>query len=323
MSRKKIISIIIPVYNEEKNVWNAYSETKKVFDTDLSKYDFEIIFTDNNSTDNTMLELEKIAVEDHRVKVVTFTRNFGFNKSLITGYRLAEGDAAIQLDCDLQDPPQLFKQFVELWEQGHDVVVGRRVNRPEAKWLLLLRKAFYRFLSNISQDNVVLDGGDFRLVDRTILDQLREIHDSTPYVRGLVSILSSNQTDIPYHRDKRRFGESKFPVIKLIGLALDGIVSHSTLPLRLATITGVIVTIITILLSLFYFSSKLIFDYPMPAGFATDVILQLLSISLNAIFLGVIGEYVARIHQQLRYTPITVIKKTINFSNSSKHGHKE
>lgn len=308
----KLISIVIPAYNEEQNVRSAYEATRAVFENDLSGYDFEIIFTDNHSTDNTLQELEKIAAQDPRVRVASFTRNFGFNRSLITGYRLARGDAAIQLDCDLQDPPSLFPEFIKRWEQGFDVVVGLRRKRPEAKWLLMLRKSFYRFLSKISQDNLVVDGGDFRLVDRSILNQLRQIHDATPYVRGLVSTLAARQTGFEYERQERQHGQSKFPLLRLIGLAVDGMVSHSIVPLRLASTFGFVVACFTVALACLYIIARFFFEKDIPAGFTTSVILELLSIGLNAIFLGIIGEYLGRIHMQLRQTPVTVLQKTIN-----------
>jgi glycosyltransferase involved in cell wall biosynthesis len=310
--QRKLISVVIPVFNEEQNVERAYEATRRVFETDLPNFDFEIIFTDNCSTDNTMLELEKIIAKDQRVRVASFTRNFGFNRSLITGYRLARGDAAIQLDCDLQDPPDLFSKFIGLWEEGFDVVVGLRGKRPEPNWLLFLRKKFYRMLSSISQDNLVVDGGDFRLVDRSILEQLRNIHDATPYVRGLISTLAANQTGFEYERGERQHGQSKFPITRLVGLAVDGIVSHSTLPLRLASAFGFAVALFAVLLSIIYMLLRLFSNDSVPAGFTTSIILELLSIGLNAIFLGVIGEYLGRIHMQLRQTPVTVMRRTIN-----------
>jgi dolichol-phosphate mannosyltransferase len=317
---RRLISVIIPVYNEEENVLLAYEAVRAVFESKLQAYDFEIVFTDNHSEDATFSEIRKIADRDSRVRAVRFTRNFGFNKSLLTGYRLAKGAAAIQVDCDLQDPPAIFPEFIRRWEQGHDVVVGVRNQRPEARWLLALRKTFYRMLKLISEDNVVLDGGDFRLVDRSVLDQLKVIHDSSPYVRGLVSTVSANLSEFSYERTTRKFGKSKFPLLKLVTLAIEGIVSHSTLPLRLASLVGFVVFAATLLLAAWYTIDRLMLPEASmwPAGFATTVILQLLSISLNAIFLGVIGEYVGRIYQQARVRPITVVEAALNMDEPVK-----
>ncbi|MEP3427989.1 MAG: glycosyltransferase family 2 protein [Hyphomicrobiales bacterium] len=310
--KEKLISVVIPVFNEEENVLNAYLAVTKVFSEKLEQYDLEIVFTDNASLDGTFGELDKLAKSDPRVRVIRFVRNFGFNKSLLTGYRFCRGDAAIQIDCDLQDPPDVFPQFLELWENGHDVVVGLRQKRPEAAWLLAARKSFYRFLSMISPDNIVLDGGDFRLVDKAVLDQLRDLSDANPYVRGLTASLARNLTGFPYERREREFGQSKFPITKLIPLALDGIVTHSTVPLRMATIFGLIVGLTTFILAVFYASARIFLGFSMPSGFTTIVILELMSISINALFLGVLGEYIGRIYRNAQARPITVIRDSLN-----------
>ncbi len=312
-SGKALISVVIPAFNEEGNVYRAYNSVVELFETTLAgKYDFEIVFTDNHSTDKTFAELESLAESDKRVRAVRFSRNFGFNNSLITGYRLAKGDAAVQLDCDLQDPPSLIAEFLKLWEEGHDVVVGVRVERDEPRWLKLGRKLFYRLVARISDDDLVVDGGDFRLVDRTILDRLRAVGEASPYVRGLVSVLAANQIGVPYNRSNRVHGQSKFPLGKLMGLAVDGIVNHSTIPLRLAAILGFLVATATLLLAGYYGLMRLVFGFDWPAGFATTVILELLSMSLNAVLLGIIGEYIGKIHMQLKSRPTTIIQKSIN-----------
>ena len=165
-----------------------------------------------------------------------------------------------------------------------------------------------------------MDGGDFRLVDRSILIQLKNIHDAAPYVRGLISTLARNQSGFEYERRERKHGTSKFPVVRLIGLAIDGIVSHSTVPLRLASVFGFGVAILTVLLALLYALMRVFFEQSIPAGFTTAVILELLSIGLNAIFLGIIGEYLARIHMQLRQVPVTVVRRTINIADEDTSG---
>ncbi|HEY9688073.1 MAG TPA: glycosyltransferase family 2 protein [Coleofasciculaceae cyanobacterium] len=317
MPRKKLISVIVPVFNEEENVERAYQAVRNTFENILNnEYRFEIIFTDNHSTDNTFQELTQIADLDSRVRVARFTRNFGFNKSLLTAYLLAKGDAAIQVDCDLQDPPELFPRFIEFWEAGHDVVIGLRKTRPEPVWLLEARKLFYRLLASISEDNLMIDGGDFRLVDRHILDSLKEIQVAAPYVRGLVSIFAKNQTGFPYERRQRQYGQSKFPLLKLFSMGIDGIVSHTTLPLRIASLLGMSLAVFTLLLMLVYVTGKLFFGMDWPDGFTTTVILVLFGIAVNAVFLGIIGEYLSRIYQQLRGHPLTVIEKGLNLEES-------
>jgi glycosyltransferase involved in cell wall biosynthesis len=317
-AERVLISIIIPVFNEENNVRLAYESVTEVFCTIEDKYQYEIIFTDNHSTDNTFNELQKIAKQDGRVRVVRYNRNYGFNKSLLTGYRLAKGACAIQLDCDLQDPPSLFPEFLRHWSKGSDVVVGLRKKREEGVVLQNMRKAFYRLLNRISEDNLVVDAGDFRLVDRSILDQLRDLYDANPYVRGLISSLATNIKGIPYNREIRLYDKSKFPFFKLVGLGISGIINHSTLPLRLASITGFIIAFLTLFMAGVYLVGRLIFELDWPSGFATQIIVTLFGISLNAIFLGIIGEYLRKIYQQSHQRPITIIEKSINMTLNEK-----
>ncbi len=308
---RTLISVIIPVYNEEANIPMAYAAVM----AELAKHDdidVELIFTDNHSTDRGFEVLQDIAERDPRVKVLRFSRNFGFNKSILTGYRQASGSAAIQIDCDLEDPPELFHQFIRLWRDGHDVVVGVRAQREEGFWIGRARRSFYSFLNKLSETQHVMGSGDFRLVDRKILDQLRLIHDPYPYVRGLISELATRQAAVPFSRKSRQHGESKFPLRSLIRLAMEGVYAHSTLPLKLATYIGLMVSLITILVSGGYLAAWMLAPQDWPAGFATTTILILFGISLNALFLGVIGEYIARIYQQVRTRPAVIIERTLN-----------
>jgi polyisoprenyl-phosphate glycosyltransferase len=308
---RKLISVIVPVLNEQNNIARAYAEVCRVFE-EIGRYDLEIIFTDNHSADRTPEILADIARVDPRVKVVRFARNFGFQNSVLTGYRLAKGDAAFQLDCDLQDPPSSFPDFLALWEKGHDVVVGVRRHRHESRLMQLARKSYYRLVQKFSDDNLVADGGDFRLVDRSILDQLRSIHEAHPYTRGLISSLAKRQIGTPIDRDRRLFDRSKFPLRRLFSLAMDGVLAHSVLPLRLATYFGFIMAGGLFLLACGYTIGRLLAGSDWPSGFATLAVLIAMGASLNAIFLGIIGEYVGRIYSQVRQRPNTVIEYTIN-----------
>ena len=312
---RTLISVIIPVYNEEANIPKAY----KAVMSELAKHDdldAELIFTDNHSTDRSFEVLQGIAEQDPRVKVLRFSRNFGFNKSILTGYRQASGGAAIQIDCDLEDPPELFHEFIRLWRQGHDVVVGVRAQRTENVWIGRARRAFYTLLNQLSETPHVMDSGDFRLIDRKILDQLRLIHDPYPYVRGLVSELATRQATVPFSRQRRQHGESKFPLRNLIRLAMEGVYAHSTLPLKLATYIGIAVSLITVLVSGGYLTAWLLSPQDWPAGFATTTILILFGISLNALFLGIIGEYIARIYQQVRTRPTVIVERALNIEKA-------
>jgi dolichol-phosphate mannosyltransferase len=310
-ARKRLISLVMPVYNEEANLDRAYAALTAIF-AGLPQYDLEFVFTDNHSEDHTFERLSALAKADSRVKVLRFTRNYGFQRSLLTAYRHASGDAAIQIDCDLQDPPDLLPQFLALWEHGHDVVVGLRRRRDEPRLLTLGRRAFYALLNRISDDQITRDAGDFRLVDRSVINRLKALNDFNPYVRGVISALAARETGIPYDRAPRLHGRSKFPLRKLVGFALDGILGHSVLPLRLASYAGLAMSVLIFVMGMFYVLGALLFGQEWPSGFATIVVVTLFGISLNAIFLGIIGEYVSRIYQQVRFRPLVVVEETLN-----------
>jgi len=309
---KKLISIIVPVFNEEPNVNRFYTAIKPVLQQLEWQYGTELIFTDNHSTDDTFKILGRLAAQDDRIRVFRFSKNFGYQRSIYTGYLHARGDAAVQIDCDLQDPPELILDFVKKWEQGYQVVYGERSSRQEAWYMNATRKIFYRLIDFLSEDELPYDAGDFRLVDRRVLDVLKQIDDSQPYLRGTIATMGFNQVGIPYERNERLYGKTKFSVAQLFGLALDGILNHSVVPLRIATLTGCVVSFVTLMATLGYLIAKLVTGKAWPPGFTTLVILILGSLSLNALFLGVIGEYLGRIYRQVKKRPLTIIESEIN-----------
>ena len=203
----KLISIIIPVYNEEKNIEPVYDTLKKLLNPLKKKYDYELIFSDNRSTDKTFSILRKIAKNDLKVKVLRLSKNYGYQKSILNGYNHAKGDVAIQYDSDLQDPPELIIKFLEFWNEGNDIVYGIRRTRKENFILNLTRKLFYRLIDLLSEDHLPKDAGDFRLLDRKILDILKNVSDVQPYLRGTIASMGFKQVGIPYDRDKRRRGK--------------------------------------------------------------------------------------------------------------------
>lgn len=306
-----LISIIVPVFNEAGNVQATYLELKRVTSA-LGGYTFEFIFTDNHSTDRTFELLSGIATQDPSVKVIRFARNFGFQRSVMTGYRLAQGAAAIQIDADLQDPPSMFGPMLEKWREGFDVVAGVRRDRPESRTMAGLRKLHYRMLSRLGGEHLVVDAGDFRLIDASIIEKLRHIDDAHPYLRGLTSSLARRQAGIPYDRSERSADRSKFPLKGLVRLAVDGFIAHSTLPLRIAFYTGFFMASASAMLAFGYLVGRLLVGRDWPAGFATTQILLLFGIGLNSMFLGIIGEYVGRIYDQVRRRPVTIIEQALN-----------
>jgi glycosyltransferase involved in cell wall biosynthesis len=189
-TQRKLLSICVPVFNEQDNIVPLYERVCSVMGEIADRYDFELVFTDNHSIDRTFEELAALARKDPRVRVIRFSRNFGFQKSILTNYLNARGDAAIQIDCDLQDPPEMILEFIRLWEQGYKVVYGVRRKRPgDSKVLQQSRKMFYRLIDMLSEEHLPHDAGDFRLIDRVILDYLGTIQDQQPYIRGIIATL--------------------------------------------------------------------------------------------------------------------------------------
>ena len=309
-SGRRLISICIPVLNEERNIAPLLSRLREVAKAH-AEYRFEFVFTDNASSDSTFERLAEEALTDHRIRVIRFTRNFGFQTSILTNYLNARGDAAIQLDADLQDPPELIGAFLKAWESGHSVVYGIRRSRHEHLLLTSIRKAFYRILNRLSNVDMPVDAGDFRLIDRVIIDHLRTIKDNSPYLRGIISELGYKQIGIPYDRTERMEGKSKFRLLSLSRLAIDGICSQSTKPLELITLFGFFFSIASLMGAFVYlFWFFLVVQKP-PPGFTTLVILILLSTGMNAAFVGVLGEYIGRIFRNTRDLPTPIIDQRI------------
>lgn len=309
---RKLISFAVPVFNEEANVRRLYDTVQAVMAPLAERYRWEYVFTDNHSTDRTFELLTELAAADPAVRVLRFSRNFGYQRSILTGYLHAHGDAVVQLDCDLQDPPELVPQMLRHWEAGHQVVFGVRRRRKEGFGITLMRKAYYRLIHTLSEQELPLDAGDFRLVDRRVVEELRKLDDATPYLRGAIATLGFRQTGFAYDRQAREAGESKFRLRDLVRLGLDGILNHSVVPLQLATYVGVIAAVLAALLVAVYVVARIVVGQEWPAGFTTLAVLVLVSTALNALFFGVMGEYVGRIYKQVKRGPLTVIEYAIN-----------
>lgn len=305
------VSVLVPVFNEEDNVLRAYKAITDVFDG-LPGYALQIIFTDNHSTDRTFQLLSEIAQEDDRVCVIRFSRNVGYELSLLSAYKTASGDCSVQIDCDLQDPPSHIPEMLRLWRSGYKVVYGVRRSLPDRWHVALARRLFYRLLAAFSQDDLPPNAGEFRLVDRRILDELRRVEDAAPYLRGLISTMGFRQIGFEYDRQQRTAGESKFRLGAMLGLGVDALLNHSLVPLRLASWTSLVAGGVTTCMILFYFTGFLLFGQAWPRGFATTTMLLLLSMTLNALFLGVIGEYIGRLFMQSKRRPMVVVEEVLN-----------
>jgi dolichol-phosphate mannosyltransferase len=316
---KRLVTVSVPVLNEADNIEPLLERLRAVAQT-YQRYDFEFLFTDNASTDATFERLASQARSDDRIRVIRFTRNFGFQISILTNYLNARGDAAIQIDADLQDPPELFGEFLAAWEQGYKVVYGIRRSRPENPILSAARKLFYRALAKLSAVELPVDAGDFRLIDRAVIEDLRNVEDEAPYIRGAIAHLGYRQIGIPYDRAERQRGRSKFHLLSLIRLAVDGVCGQSTKPLELITLLGTVLSILSFLAALFYFAWYLLVVRKPPQGFTTLVILILLSTSIQTAFIGLLGEYIGRIFKNTRHIPAPIIDQRIEPLNAREVG---
>jgi glycosyltransferase involved in cell wall biosynthesis len=310
--KKKLLSIVVPVFNEENNITIFYERISTVYAEIEGSFELEIVFSDNHSTDNTFNLLKELASIDKRVKVIRFSKNFGFQNSILAAYRFCKGDIAIQLDVDLQDPPEHIPGMIAKWNSGYQVVYGIRVERKEGFFITLFRRIFYRLINLLSEDDLPHDAGDFRLIDRSIINEIKTINDATPYLRGSISSLGFSQIGFEYSRHERERGESKFNFSNLLSLALDGILNHSIIPLKLGSYIGILSSIIMIAAIIVYTLSKFFLGYNWPPGFATTTVLILFSISINCLLLGIIGEYIGRIYKQSKFTSNVIIQETIN-----------
>jgi glycosyltransferase involved in cell wall biosynthesis len=308
------VSVLIPAYNEEANVERAYQAIVAVFRT-LPGYEYEIIVTDNHSTDRTFPILKELAAKDPRLRVIRFARNYGYQRSLLVAYKAATGACSVQIDCDLQDPPELIPRMLDLWQQGHQIVYGIRRSLADGWFVGWLRRSFYSVIRMMSEDDLPLNAGEFRLVDARILAELRNVEDTSPYLRGLISSMGFSQVGFEYDRGARVAGESKFPLRAMLALAVDGVLNHSLVPLRIASLVSLVIGTITFFTIFIYLLGKLFFGQDWPAGFATTTVLLLMSIMLNAMFLGIIGEYLGRIFMQSKRRPIPIIEATLNGSS--------
>jgi polyisoprenyl-phosphate glycosyltransferase len=313
-SARKLVTICVPVFNEEGNITNLMERLRAVAGRVADRYDFEFQFTDNDSQDSTLALLEAEVARDARVRVLKFSRNFGFQRSILTNFLQARGAAAIQIDADLQDPPEMLLDFLDHWEKGYKVVYGVRTHRTENAILLLARKMFYRFIDRITEFPVPVDAGDFRLIDRLIIEQLRTVSDRNPYLRGLIASFGYPSIGIPYARSVRTVGKSKFSFIKLLTLGMDGITSQSTKPLQFIAIAGFALCGMSLLLGFGYAVLWLMGVGRDSPGFTTLVIFQLLTLGINAAVAGILGEYLGRVFDNVRGQPVSIVERVIEQS---------
>jgi len=308
----KRISVVTGCFNEEENIKELYEQVKAVF-IDLPQYEYEHIFIDNASKDRTVVILKEIAQNDHRVKIIVNTRNFGHIRSGYHALLQAKSDAVISIVADLQDPPTLIKAFIKKWEEGYKIVIGVKTQSEESPLFFAIRKAYYNLVGRLSEIELIKNFTGFGLYDQKVIETLRSIDDPYPYFRGLISDIGFERAVVEYVQPSRKRGFTKNNFYTLYDLAMLGITNHSKVPLRLATITGFCLALISLLVALGYFGYKLIFWDNFQVGMAPLVIGLFFFSSVQLIFIGIIGEYIGAIHTQVLKRPLVIEKERINF----------
>lgn len=312
---KPLISISVPVLNEEGNIDALYGRLCSLARRMSDRCNMEFVFSDNHSSDRTWTLLSDLSKQDARIRAIRFSKNFGFQRSILANYMHTNGDAVMQIDADLQDPPEMLEAFFEQWRSGYQVVYGIRRRRPENVFLHAFRRLGYWLIDRLSGHPIPRDVGDFRLIDRKVVHSLAKIKTASPYLRGMIAGLGFNQTGIPYDRDARTAGESKFNVSRLVRLGLVAVFNHSTAPLRAASFVGAAILGVSILGALYYLLLK-VFNPELPQGLASIHILVLFGIGLNSFLLGIIGEYLLRIYLVLRADPVAIVEQSLNIDPS-------
>lgn len=310
----KLISIVTPCLNEEGNVREIYSRIKSVFES-LPDYNYEHLFIDNASTDKTIEILKQIAQEDKNVKVILNTRDFGQVRSPMHAFIQSKGDAVIGLCCDLQDPPELIPEFIKKWEEGFKMVLGVKNNTKDDLLMNFFRKSFYKLMELLSDSSVkhLKNLTGFGLYDRQVVDIIKNIDDPCPYIRGLIGDIGFEPALIAFDKPARKRGVTKNNFYTLYDMALLGITSYSKLPLRIATLAGFTLSILSLLLAICYFIAKILFWYSFPMGTAPILISLFFFSSVQLFFIGIIGEYIGFIHTRQLKRPLVFEKERINF----------
>jgi len=320
VASKKLISIVTPCYNEEENAAECCRTVRIIFENDLPDYDYEHIFCDNASIDRTVEILKDLARQDKRVKIIVNSRNFGPFHSNFNGLMNTRGDAVVVfLAADLQDPPELIPEFVRLWENGHEVVYGIRQTRQENRLLRSIRSVYYRLVYNLSSIKLLPHVGEYQLIDRVVVDALREFEDYYPYIRGMIAYCGFRATGVEYTWKARKRGFSKNSLLNLVDQGLNGLVSFTKIPLRICMGTGLVIAIFSFIYAVISFVVNLAyFRQIAPPGIPTLIVALFFFSGLQLFFFGVLGEYIAAIHFQVRKRPVVVERERINFDDEGK-----
>ena len=311
----KKISLVVPMYYEEKVVNECYNQMIGVL-RKIQNYDYEIIFINDGSKDKTLELLEEIAKNDTKVKILSFTRNFGHQAAVAAGLKHVSGDAIVIIDADLQDRPELIPDMLKLWEEGNQVIYGKRKTRDgESAFKLFTAKMFYKTLNALSDVDIPKDTGDFRLVDREVVEVINSLPEHNKFLRGLWSWVGFKQLPYEYERKERFAGETKYPLKKMLKLASDGIISFSTKPLKFVGALGLISIAISVCIMIYALISFAFKLNNLTAGWTSLMVAITFFAGVQLMSIWIMSEYIARIYDESKNRPQYIIEKKINFQN--------
>ena len=312
--RNPLLSVVVPVFREEQTIGEFHRRAIAALEALPEGMKWEIVFVNDGSDDRSPDILRELCAADRRLRMIDLSRNFGHQLAITSGMDHARGDAVVVIDSDLQDPPEVIAEMVDLWQRGYDVVYGVRSRRVgEGRMKLVTAKWFYRLLNRVSDTPLPLDAGDFRLIDRAVVATLRELREENRYIRGLVSWTGFDQVGLPYDRDARYAGETNYPLRRMLRLAIDAVTSFSERPLRLAFGLGSIITVIGAALALWLIVGKLIDPDEAVPGYTSLMVVILFFGGVQLLCLGLLGEYVGRIYRESKDRPLYVVADRVNF----------
>jgi len=315
MEKELEYSIIIPVYNEEKVIKESYKRIKAVMDGISSEY--EMIFVDDGSNDQSKEILKKISNDDFKVKTLFLSRNFGHQAAISAGLEYSSAKAIVFIDADLQDPPEVIPEMIKKWRQGNEVVYGRRIaRRGEGFFKKATAAVFYKFINAMSKNDFPEDVGDFRLIDRKVAEALKQIKEKNRYLRGIISWLGFKQAEVAYERDERFAGETKYSTAKMIKLSFDAITSFSYFPLKIATYLGFLVSGVSFIYLIIVVYQRMFTDTTV-TGWASLSAINLFFNGIVLIILGIFGEYIGRIYEEAKGRPLFIVDEKHGFADAS------
>jgi glycosyltransferase involved in cell wall biosynthesis len=309
------LSVIVPLYNEESVIAEMYKRLTSVLKSNELHY--EIILVNDGSRDETVLIAKRLCETDKRVKLISFSRNFGHQIAITAGMDHASGQIVVIIDADLQDPPEVIAEMINKWREGYQVVYGvRKERKGESVFKLLTAALFYRILRRMTPLDIPVDTGDFRLMDRRVVEQLKTMRERSRFVRGMVSWVGFRQTKVEYVRNTRIAGKTKYPFGKMIKFAVDGILSFSQLPLKLSSAFGFLCSVVSFVLIVYGVVAKYFYPDTTLRGWASIFVASLFLGGVQLISIGILGEYLGRIYEEIKGRPLYVIDEQFNFESA-------